>query len=148
VEVKDGTLSFDRLDYALPMPIDARATAALSLAPITDELNRYRLQVRGLKAANYALTIDGLHIADFSREDLARGVDLVNYSTPNSAQALQVLDLVFKKNDAYFERWRKVQLENGPAEKLAELDLRIADLEAQIDVARKPKPHRFELTPL
>mgnify|MGYP001329873303 FL=1 len=148
VEVKDGTLSFDRLDHALPMPIDARATAALSLAPITDELNRYRLQVRGLKAANYALTIDGLHIADFSREDLARGVDLVNYSTPNSAQALQVLDLVFKKNDAYFERWRKVQLENGPAEKLAELDLRIADLEAQIDVARKPKPHRFELTPL
>ena len=148
VRVKDGTISFDRLDHALPMPIDARATAALALAPITDDLNRYKLKVEGLKAANYALTIDGLHVADFSREDLARGVDLVNYSTPNSAQALQVLDLVFKKNDAYFERWRKVQLANGPAEKMAELDLRIADLEAQIDVARKPKPHRFELTPL
>ncbi len=147
VRVKDGTISFDRLDHALPMPIDARATAALALAPITDDLNRYQLQVVGLKAANYALTIDGLHIANVSREDLARGVDLTNYSTPNSAQALQVLDLVFKKNDAYFERWRKVQLENGPAEKLVELDLRIADLEAQIDVARKPKPHRFELTP-
>jgi len=147
VKVRNGTVSFDRLDYALPMPVDTRAAAALSLAPVSDELNRYMLKVAGLKAARYALAIDGLHVAEFSREELAQGVNLSKYSTPNSVQAMQVLDLVFKKNDVYFERWRKVQLENGPAAKLAELDNRIAELEAQIDAARKPRPHRFELTP-
>ncbi|HRR34511.1 MAG TPA: SGNH/GDSL hydrolase family protein [Kiritimatiellia bacterium] len=147
VKVKKGTVSFDRLDHALPMPVDARATEALTLAPVTDDLNSYMLKVEGLDAARYVLTIDGLHVAEFSREELAQGVNLANYPTPNATQAMQVLDLVFKKNDVYFERWRKVQLENGPSAKLVELDNRIAELEAQIDVARKPRPHRFELTP-
>ncbi len=148
VKVKDGTLSFDRLDHALPMPVDARAAAALALAPVSEDLNRYMLKVAGLEAAQYQLSIDGLKAAVFSREQLAQGVNLATVATPNSAQALQVLDLVFKKNDVYFERWRKVQLGNGPAEKLAELDKRIAEFETQIDAARKPRLQRFELKPV
>jgi len=72
VKVRNGTVSFDRLDHALPMPVDARAAAALSLAPVNDELNRYMLKVAGLKAARYALTIDGLHVAEFSRRSLRK----------------------------------------------------------------------------
>lgn len=147
VKVKDGALSFDRLDHALPMPVDAKATAALTLAPVSEELNRYMLKVAGLKGASYSLSIDGLKVGDYSREQLAEGVNLATVATPNSTQAMQVLDLVFKKNDVYFERWRKVQLENGLAEKLAELDKRIADFEAQIETARKPRQQRFELKP-
>jgi len=143
-----GTLSFDRLDAALPMPIDARATAALQLAPVTEDLNRYLLKVAGLKAASYDLAVDGLKVASLTKEELEKGFNLSTVSTPSTVQALQVLDLVFKKNAAYFERWRKVQLANGPAEKLAELDRQIADFEAQIDAARKPKTHHFELKPV
>jgi len=147
VKVVDGTVSFDRFDAALPMPVDTRAVAALQLAPISEDLNRYMLQVRGLKAPRYALTIDGQSVAVLSKEDLAKGFNLATVATPNDAQAKQVLDLVFKKNSAYFERWRKVQLANGPAARLAELDNQIAGFEAQINAARQPKPHHFELKP-
>jgi lysophospholipase L1-like esterase len=148
VKKADGTVSFDRLDSALPMPIDARATAALQLASVTDDLNRYVLKVEGLKAASYDLAIDGLKVATFKQEELLKGVNLATVSTPNTVQAMQVLDLVFKKNSVYFERWRKVQLANGPAERLVELDKQIAGLEAQIENARKPKTHHFELKPV
>jgi lysophospholipase L1-like esterase len=148
VKIAAGALSFDRLDKALPMPIDARATAALQLAPVTEDLNRYMLKVEGLKAARYEVAINGATVATLSNEDLAKGFNLAAVSTPGAAQATQVLDLVFKKNSVYFERWRKVQLANGPAERLAELDKQIADLEAQINAARQPKSVHFQIKPV
>ena len=148
VKVADGVLSFDRLDAALPMPIDTRAVAALKIASVTDDLNRYGLKVAGLKAASYDLAIDGQKLATLTKDELEKGFNLATVATPNTVQAMQVLDLVFKKNGVYFERWRKVQLANGPAERLAELDKQIADFEKQIDVARTPKAHHFELKPV
>jgi lysophospholipase L1-like esterase len=148
VKVKDGALSFDRLDAALPMPIDGRAAAALQLAPVTDDLNRYMLKASGLKASRYDLCIDGAKAATLTREELDKGFNLATVATPAAQQSAQVLELVFKKNNVFFERWRKVQLANGPAERLAELDKQIADLEAQIEAARKPKTHHFELKPV
>ena len=147
VKVKDGVLSFDRTDAALPMPIDARAVAALQLAPIAEDLNRYMLKVSGLKAASYDVSIDGAKVATLAKEDLANGFNLATVATPGSQQALQVLDLVFKKNDVYFNRWRNVQLNNGKPEQLAALDKQIADFEAQINAARTPKAHHFEIKP-
>jgi lysophospholipase L1-like esterase len=148
VKVADGVLNFDRLDKALPMPIDARAVAALKLAPITDDLNIYMLKVVGLTAASYDVSIDGTKVATLTKEDLDKGFNLATAATPNSLQAAQVLDLVFKKNGLYFERWRKVQLANGAPDRLAELDKMIADFEAQLEVARKPKTHHFEIKPV
>ena len=72
---------------------------------------------------------------------------------------IQVLDLVFQKNDLYFHRWRDVQLYSFPAwaqtpetaaaqqAELARLDRQIGEREAQIDEVRKPKAHHFELKP-
>ena len=147
VKVKDGALSFDRTDAALPMPIDARAVAALQLAPVAEDLNRYMLRIKGLKEASYDVSIDGAKVATLSKEDLEKGFNLATVATPNSQQALQVLDLVFKKNDVYFNRWRNVQLNNGKPEQLAALDKQIADFEAQINAARIPKAHHFEIKP-
>ena len=50
VKIEQGTLSFDRVDDALPMPVDRRAEAALKLASVLDDLNRYELKVKGLSA--------------------------------------------------------------------------------------------------
>ncbi len=148
VKFSDGALSFDRLDKALPMPIDVRAVSALQLAPIADDLNRYMLKVSGLKAASYDVTIDGLKVTTLTKEELEQGFNLAKVATPAAQQAKQVLDLVFKKNNVYFERWRKVQLADGPAEKLAELDKQIADFEAQINAARQPKSVHFQIKPV
>jgi lysophospholipase L1-like esterase len=159
MEQAGGVVSFDRLDDALPMPIDERAEGALKLAPIQDELNRFELRVTGLSGGNYAVNIDGEPAGKVSAEELAKGWNLANASGPITKQAREVLKLVFDKNNTFFRRWRDVQLSSFPAwaqgpeieakraAELARLDQHIAELEAQIDTARKPKSHHFELKP-
>jgi len=160
LRVADGIVSFDRRDEALPMPIDPRAKAALKLAPVLGDLNRYELCVSGLSAAEYEVKIDGESVGKISRETLANGWNLADEAGPITRQSRKVLDLVFQKNDLFFRRWREVQLhvlpgwaqnpasEEGRRGELASIDQRIADLEAQINNARQPASHRFELAPV
>ena len=84
-----------------------------------------------------------------TKEELEKGWNMARVKTPMLDQAMSVLALVFQKNEVYFNRWRNVQLSAKPDEaKLAELDKKIADLEAQIDTARTLKSHHFELKPV
>jgi lysophospholipase L1-like esterase len=157
LKIADGAISFDRVDEALPMPIDERAEPALNLAPILDELSRYELQVTGLPARNYTIAIDGEKAAQVSADELAKGCNLANRAGPISKQAREVLAAVFQKNNLYFDRWRNVQLYNFPkwsqspeveakrSAELARLDQQIADVEKNIDAMRKPNAHHFEL---
>lgn len=159
VKVADGGLTFDRLDEALPMPIDPRAQAALKLAPVLDDLSRYDLQVSGLAPGNYEVKMDGETVTHASNDKLAGGLNLSDLPGPVTAQGKAILDLVFRKNDIFFHRWRDVQLavlpswaDNpasaaGRAAELAKMDKQIADLETQIDGARKPVLRHFEVKP-
>lgn len=160
LKVQDGAIAFDRRDDALPMPIDARAEAALKLSPILDELSRYELRVTGLAPGDYTVKIDGESVGKVSRDTLAKGWNLANDAGPITRQSRKVLELVFQKNNVFFRRWRDVQLFTLPAwaqnpasdagrnAELASLDQQIADLEAQINNARRPVSHHFELTPV
>ena len=160
LKAEPGTVAFDRVDVALPMPIDPKAEPALKLAPILQDLNQYELKVAGLPAGDYQLSIDGEAVGKASSEDLAKGWNIATTAGPITKQAREVLALVFKKNDIFFRRWRTVQLFEFPdwAQKpealgvqtaeIARLDGQIAEAEAQIDDARKPKPHHFELRKL
>ena len=58
-----------------------------------------------------------------------------------------MLRLVFEKNNAFFNRWRNVQLKGDREAELPQLDAQIADLEAKLNAARQPKVHHFVLTP-
>ncbi len=157
LKVGEGTVSFDRLDDALPMPIDSRAEAALKLAPILDELDRYELRVSGLAEGNYTISIDGEPAAKATATELGKGVNLSTQAGPITKQANTVLDLVFKKNNQFFTRWRSVQLHEFPSwaqspetekrrmAEVARLDEQIKGMEQQIDEARKPKTHHFEV---
>jgi hypothetical protein len=157
VKVADSGLTFDRLDEALPMPIDARAEPALKLAPVLDDLSRYELRVTGLAPGNYEVKIDGESVARVSHDKLAQGLNLSNLPGAVTKQCRTVLDLVLQKNDVFFRRWRDVQLfdlptwaENpasadGRAAELAKLDRQIVEFENQIDEARKPVLRHFEL---
>ncbi len=150
---------FERRDEALPMPIDEKAVSALKLAPILEDLDRYELKLNGLASGMYELSIDGEAVGKATSEELAKGWNLANQAGPISEQARRVLSLVFQKNNLYFNRWRNVQLYSFPewarspeAEtrreaELAKLDKQIADAEAQIESARKPQSHHFELKP-
>jgi lysophospholipase L1-like esterase len=157
VEVAGDLVSFERQDEALPMPIDARAEAALKLAPVLDELSRYELRITGLPAGNYQIKIDGEAIGQATADELANTCNLANFSSAVTAQAQEVLRLVFEKNNVFFRRWREIQLFEFPSwakspeldsrreAELAKLDQQIAGLEKQIDAARQPKARQFEL---
>ena len=155
-----GTVAFDRSDDALPMPVDPKAEPALKVAPILQDLNRYELKVTGLPEGAYELSIDGEPAGKASSEDLAKGWNLATTAGPITKQAQEVLALVFQKNNLFYQRWRAVQLYEFPGwaqspegeskrtAELARLDGQIAEAEAQIDAARKPKSHHFELRKL
>jgi lysophospholipase L1-like esterase len=157
LKVSDGVVKFDREDEALPMPIDEKAGTALKLAPILEDLDRYELQVTGLPAGTYELSIDGEAVGKANSEELAKGWNLANQAGPITQQARRVLSLVFQKNNLYYNRWRNVQLyafpewarspesETRRAAELANLDQQIAQAEADIESARKPVVHHFEL---
>jgi len=144
---KDGVLAFDRLDKALPMPIDKRALNALNLASITCDLNRYLVCVKGLADGEYDVLIDGKSVVTITSKAGKACTNLAKVTTPASAQADKLLALVFKKNDIYLNRWRNVQLKGGNAAALAGLDKQIADFEKQINELRKPLRHHFEIKP-
>ena len=157
LKVADGFISFDRLDDALPMPVDPAAQPALKLAPILDELNQYDLQVTGLVPGAYELSIDGESVGKATADQLGKGWNLADGAGPITKQGQELLKLVFQKNNLYFDRWRRVQLfafpdwaqspevESRRAVELARIDQKIADVEVQIEQLRKPHSHHFEL---
>jgi lysophospholipase L1-like esterase len=160
LKVGTGTVAFDRADDALPMPVDTKAEPALKLAPILQDLDRYELQVTGLPAGTYELSIDGESVGKANSEELAKGWNLATSAGPITKQAKEVLALVFQKNNQFYQRWRAVQLYEFPdwaqspeveskrAAELARQDSQIAETEAQINAARQPKSHHFELQKL
>jgi hypothetical protein len=142
------------------MPIDTRAKDALKLAPVLDELSQYSLRVTGLTEGTYVITIDGTQAATATAAELGAGVNLTNADGPITEQAREVLSLVFRKNDRFFDRWRGVQLFSFPgwvkgdaiealrAAELKRIDGEIAAIEVKLNEARKPKKHHFEVKPV
>lgn len=160
LSVDRSTVAFDRKDEALPMPLDPKAEPVLDFVPVTQDLNVYLLTVTGLPAGKYNVTIDGEAAASVLADDLAAGWNLAYKGGPITRQADEVLALVAKKNNAYFTRWRDVQLywmpkwaedaaefEQHRTAELQRLDSEIAQLEAEIDAARQPKVHHFVIKP-
>ncbi len=144
---KGNTVSFDRLDNSLPLPIDDRALSALALAPVVADLSVFELKVTGASSASYDVTIDGQKAATVTREQLAAGWNMTTAEGPIAQQGAEVLRLIFEKNDVFFERWRNVQLNPDRQAELPAMDAKIAELEAKINAARQPKTHHFELKP-
>jgi len=130
------------------------------LAPILADIDQYELRVSGLSGVNYEINIDGEPAGKISAGDLARGWNMANAPGPITKQAREVLRLVFEKNNLFFHRWREIQLFGFPqwaqspeaeslrAKAIAQSDQQIAEREAEIEKARKPKSHHFELKPV
>src|SRR5207249_2631587 len=106
----------------------------------------------------YNLKIDGNLVDKFSKEDLAKGVNIALLSTPMQKQAAEVHKLTLQHNDLHFTRWRDVQVPLSakiknpkaaePIKQLLDiLDEDEANVIKQQREAAQPKPHRFELVP-
>lgn len=150
-------VSFQRTDKALPIPVQPDWTSLLPYMNQLDDLNVYSLKVTGLSPGNYAVAIDGVHVAAHTAEELAKGVNLGNVSKgPIFDQAQKVFNLINQKNGIVHQRFRGVVMFNAPdwlADVAAErkpLELKkrmdmITAKQAEIYAAVKPVPHKFDI---
>jgi len=149
-------VSWTQADEALPMPVDAKdevVALALRASDFVEAMDQQPLKVTGLTAARYRLKIDDEVVGTFSKEELAKGVNLATLATPMAKQAAAVHDLTVRHNVVHFARWRLVgvnlqSVAVDPAHVRAAadaLDALEADVVAQQRAAAQPKNHRYEL---
>ena len=157
LSASDGSLHWRQTDKSLPMPLDTKdpgIALALKSSDFVDTLDQETLRVSSLTAPSYLLSVDGDRIGMFSREELARGINLATLPTPMLRQALAVHALTLKHNNIHFARWREVEvpLENNSLshaeDTMAALDALENELIAAQRSAAQPKPHDFVLAPV
>lgn len=85
------SITFTALEKSLPFPVPTEAEPALNLVPFDEELNTQLLKISPLATGNYMLKIDGVITANFTAEQLQKGVNLATIkNTPQYKQAQQV----------------------------------------------------------
>jgi hypothetical protein len=153
VKTAGDTLSFDRLDEALPFPIPDDARAAVTVLESIANLSQYMLTVSGLKTDNYDVSIDGIKVATVSSSDLAKGWNMgLLDKGPIADQCRSILQLVGAK-EGVVGQWRnlsKAAAKDATQEQkdqLAKLTAQVKEADGKIRDAAKPKSHRFELVP-
>jgi lysophospholipase L1-like esterase len=137
-DVKIGSLSqpnsvtFTRLDFGLPF-FPEEAKSILQWTPLRDDMNRYWLQVKGLKAGTYAVQLNGTKVAEYSAEELAKGVNMaaaVLASGPIADQVKKIWTAVQAKNRYFHDQvFRGVVL--APAKSPIFKDVDAKELEAK-----------------
>lgn len=157
---KDGTLSFTRLDAALPF-FPSEAASILKWTPILEDLNVYTLQVGSLKPGSYEIRIAGKKVATHSSDELAKGVNLaaaVLADGPIAEQVKAVKSAIEAKNRFHHDKiFRGITLSTVPewlagpetdAKKKAITEERLAklpELDAAIKKSLELKPQRWEV---
>jgi len=158
-ETKTETgVAFDRLDKALPLPIQQDWVSLLPYINNLSDLNRYELAVTGLAPGKYSVKIDGEEVAVHTAQELAAGVNLGNVTKgPVHARGTKLLQAINNKNGMVHQRFRGVVMFNAPdwladvaaERKPAELARRTQLINAQqqdIYKLAQPVKHRFEVT--
>jgi lysophospholipase L1-like esterase len=111
---RDGPALVATWNTPLPMPIDPSwDPRSIALEKVSDRLNRYRLTITGLDAPRHRLLArledrEEVDVGDFSREQLAQGLDLTTLATfPTVTLGHEVLGLVQQRRQAVYDRWRR-----------------------------------------
>jgi lysophospholipase L1-like esterase len=131
---------------------------AVKLSGMYQALDSETLRISGLKAGEYALTIDSHPVGKFTGAQLARGIDLARYDTPMMEQADKVLTLVWHRVDVRFYGWRAIQaalrydktpgLPQAIANIVNLLDGEQQNLIVQTHAAAQSQAHHYVLTPV
>ncbi len=115
-----------------------------------------KVQIQGLKKGFYSLTVDGQPVASASAKAWAQGVEVHHGPAFNQAQELR--NLIFKKNELYFHRYRPLNrtyilgfraYEQGRhTEGLDELGAIVTWLDTQINLKKAPQSYSYILIPI
>ncbi len=158
IVIKDGSLEFTRLDQGLPFNYGLFYALNFAWVPVQDELNRYMLTVNNLTADRYEVTVDGRKIGTFTRQALAKGVNIASATGdawqpggPWDAQAQVLKSLTEARHDlAVAQVLANAYVKEGP------LPLQITlnairtddDLVALQRLVAQPRAYRFVIRPI
>lgn len=157
VKKTDKGIAFRRTDKALPIPVQNDWVTLLPYVNQLKDLNAYTLQVAGLAAGKYGVTIDGVEVAEYSAEELAAGVNLgLATRGPIYDQGQKAFQLIQQKNGVVHSRFRGVVMFNAPdwltdvVKELKPLELKkrteqIAEMQKAVYAAVQPVAHDFEI---
>jgi lysophospholipase L1-like esterase len=142
----DGGLKFNVVDALLPAPAPKEKAQS-------EAIEKRLLQVRGLPAGNYVLTIDGEEAARGSNADWDKGV--TPSQGPEFTQAEELRQTIIDKNQLYFYRWRpqnetylfgfRKHEQGNNAREVPLFDPLVAEKESDIARLRVPVSHTYEL---
>lgn len=140
-------VSFTLQDLGLPF---------MSPSVSTEGGHSRKIQIQGLKKGFYSLAVEGQPVASASAKAWAQGVEVSHGPAFNQAQELR--NLIFKKNELYFHRYRPLNrtyilgfraYEQGRhTEGLDELGAIVTWLDTQINFKKAPQSYNYLLTPI
>jgi lysophospholipase L1-like esterase len=109
----DGGVQFDLTLPFLPFYVPRDARPALRLVPLQEELNRFRLLLTaGRGDEPLVLSVDGKTAGVFTREELARGIDLALLDdAPWAAAGRTLWEAAQYRWKKHFEAWRVMGLQ-------------------------------------
>lgn len=139
----DGGLEFTWQAECLPWVLPEQAALGVELTRLGHRLSREALEVHGLPAGRYVLTIDGEEVGRYNATALERHIELQgNAKTPQYQQALEVATLNQQRNEgpigalrgewSKFQGYARKQREAQAAPDNAQLQEQLAQAEAQI----------------
>ncbi len=156
VEFFKDQVEFLRHDEGLPLNGEAFEGLKYPFVPIPEELNRYRLTVKGLAPGKYTVTVSGMNCATFTAEQLAAGVNLASVTrdpwqpgTPWAAQA-RILHHLTESRDqlSLASKYSPLMLDNREPKGLS---LRTTKANKQLERLQrevaKPIPYHFVIEP-
>jgi lysophospholipase L1-like esterase len=137
----------------LPMPMDPRWDArSLEIERIRERFNVYQLRIEGLAAGRYVLLANKVKVANVGQEQLARGLDLLDYPAfPAVDVSQRLLGLLHDRHQRSYIAWRKRIGTSAPADEdilrrtPGELDRRAAEIDRAIRVLCEPTPIRIAI---
>lgn len=153
LEMSDDRVSFTFAASSLPWVLPEEAALGVKLTKLGHRLSAERLQVIGLRAGKYRLSIDGENVGEYQATALAGHIELqANQKTPQYQQALKVAELNKQRNEGpirelrgewlTFQRYARAKRaadrepENEElAKQAATLSEQIADIEDRVATA-------------
>ena len=142
---KDGKLSFTRLDESSPWPILPAARTAVQLLPSALDLSRYMLQVNGLAAGKYRVSINGKPAATLDAAELAAGWNITSaFDGAIAERSTKILGLIGNLQGGLNNAWRAASKEKDGT-KLAVAQKAVDEADAELRTACAPVAWHFEI---
>jgi hypothetical protein len=142
---KAGKLSFTRLDESSPWPILPAAKTAVQLLPAALDLSRYMLQVNGLAAGKYRVSINGKPAATLDAAELAAGWNITTaFDGAIADRSTKILAAIGNLQGGLNNTWRAASKEKDAA-KLEAAQKAVDDADAGLRSLCAPVAWHFEI---